>query len=273
MFLQEAWVPYDLQNHPRTDRQGAAPAGLSLVMPMAGRGSRFSSQGTDLPKPLIELQGKPFFWWATESVRRIAPVAEAVFVVLEEHVRRFAIDEIVRRHYPDATVVALADVTDGAAETAAVGLRALKGSGPVAVCDSDHAFRCGDSAPVVASLGADTNAALLCFRSDDPAYSYVELGPDGAVAGTVEKRAVSPFAIAGCYLFASPRTFLDAYAGYRLDCPYDELFVSGVYNRLLASGARVGKHVLPHHVSFGTPEELALALAAPDSLHSCVSGR
>lgn len=266
MFLQTAIVPYD----PQSSHEAAAvarqddPAQLSLVMPMAGRGSRFSRTGADRPKPLIELHGKPFFWWAAESVRRIAPLGEMVFVVLEEHVRSFAIDDSVRRHYPDATIVALPDVTEGAAETAALGVAELEGPGPVAICDSDHAFACGDARNVVESLGGGTDAALLCFRSTDPAYSYAELDREGRVVGTVEKRPVSPLAIAGCYLFASPGIFLDAYRSYRLDCPYDEQFVSGVYNRLIVSGGRVGKHVLASHASFGTPDELARVLAAPE---------
>lgn len=267
MFLQTADVPYDPQIRRETGAGAAAdPAPLAMVMPMAGRGSRFSSKGAGLPKPLIDLCGKPFFWWATESVRRIAPLTEMIFVVLEEHVRRFAIDAAVRRYYPDASIVALPDVTEGAAETAALGLAALAGAGPVAICDSDHAFACRDPGSVIERLGRGTDAALFCFESTDPAYSYARLGPDGAIQGTVEKQAVSPLAIAGCYLFASPRTFLDSYRSYRLDCPYDEHFVSGVYNRLIASGGRVGKHVLASHVSFGTPEELARLLAAPEAL-------
>ncbi|HWT12708.1 MAG TPA: NTP transferase domain-containing protein [Allosphingosinicella sp.] len=267
MFVQEAVVPYDPQSCRETDvvRDPSRRDGLALVMPMAGRGSRFSRQGVETPKPLIELSGRPFFWWAAESVRRIAPPGEMVFVVLAEHVRRFAIDEVVRLHYPDARIVALADVTSGAAETAAIGLRALEGGGPVAVCDSDHAFACGEGDPVE-GLGRGTDAALLCFASTDAAYSYAELDSAGAVVGTAEKRVVSPFAIAGCYLFSSPRTFLDAYSRYRLDCPYDEQFVSGVYRELLASGGRVVKHDLRRHVSFGTPEELARLLAAPETL-------
>ncbi len=268
MFLQTATVPYDPHSRLETGARSeqADPVPLALVMPMAGRGSRFSRDGVERPKPLIDLCDKPFFWWAAESVRRIAPVAEMVFVVLEEHVRRFAIDAAVRQHYPDASVVALPEVTEGAAETAALGLATLKGTGPVALCDSDHAFACGDSEALVASLGRDADAALLCFESTDPAYSYARLDSGGTVLGTIEKQAVSPLAIAGCYLFANPRTFLDAYRSYRLDCPYDEHFVSGVYNRLLASGGRVGKHVLARHVSFGTPEELARVLAVPEAL-------
>lgn len=34
--------------------------GIHLVMPMAGSGSRFYNQGYSIPKPLIEIKGRPF---------------------------------------------------------------------------------------------------------------------------------------------------------------------------------------------------------------------
>ena len=230
-------------------------APFAAVMPMAGRGSRFARQGIKEPKPLIELAGRPFFWWAVESLRRTAPPDEMVFVVLDEHCRDFAIDRRIAEHYPAARVVAIPEVTSGAAETAAVGVRAWRDAGPVAVNDCDHAFNCPDLAGVVDGLRGGAEGALLCFRSDSPAYSYARGGADGVVTGTVEKQAVSPFAIAGCYMFASPAGFLGAYDEYRADCPYDELFVSGMFNRLLAQGGRVLKADAARHVSFGTPEE------------------
>ena len=37
-------------------------AKLHLVMPMAGRGSRFFENGFVMPKPLIEINDHPFFY-------------------------------------------------------------------------------------------------------------------------------------------------------------------------------------------------------------------
>jgi NDP-sugar pyrophosphorylase family protein len=225
---------------------------------MAGRGSRFARQGVAVPKPLVELAGKPFFWWAAESVRRQASVAESVFVVLEEHVAADGIDARIHAFYPDAQVVAIPEVTSGAAETAAIGLRALSGAGPVAINDSDHAFVSPELSEVAGRLGTELEAALLCFHSSSPAYSYVQRDDAGRVTGTVEKQVASPLAIAGCYLFASPAAFLSLYDDYRETCPYDELFVSGLYNRLAAENGRIGTVLARRHLSFGTPEELAL---------------
>lgn len=230
---------------------------LSLVMPMAGRGSRFSRAGERLPKPLVDLDGMPFFWWAAESVRRAASVGEMVFVVLEEHCQRFDLDGRILKFYPEAKIVRLAEVTAGAAETAMVGIDALSGSGPLAVQDCDHAFLCPGLPKVVGQLEGSAAASLVCFRSDSPAYSYARLNYSGDVADTVEKQVISPFAIAGCYLFASPDAATSAMDAYRTSCPYDELFISGLINTILKVGGRVTKTDLERHISFGTPNELA----------------
>ena len=64
---------------------------LHLVMPMAGRGSRFFENGFVCPKPLIEIHGKPFFYWATRSIEKNIELDGITFVVLKEHLRDFDI--------------------------------------------------------------------------------------------------------------------------------------------------------------------------------------
>lgn len=231
-------------------------------MPMAGRGSRFARQGVKVPKPLVELAGKPFFWWAAESVRRAVPVHEMVFVVLEEHCRAHAIDARIVDEYPDARIVAIPEVTSGAAETARIGIDALAAGAPVAINDCDHAFLCPALGTLPDVLAGDADRALLCFRSDNPVYSYVVTGPDGEPSGTIEKVVASPHAIAGCYVFASAARFRHVYDAYAADCPYAEMFVSGMFNRARDAGTRIAMLALERHWSFGTPDELA-AVDAP----------
>jgi CTP:molybdopterin cytidylyltransferase MocA len=232
-------------------------SGLNLVMPMAGRGSRFAKLGILEPKPLIDLGGKPFFWWAVESVRRVVDVETMVFVVLDEHKRAHRIDERIHAFYPDARIVSIPDVTSGAAETARIGVDALTSDGPVAINDCDHAFLCPGLAAMPATLSADADMALLCFRSSNPAYSYAILDDAGQPTGTIEKVVASPFAIAGCYMFRSAALFSRIYQAYGKDCPYDELFISGMFNRGAIDGTSMVKLEAARHWSFGTPDELA----------------
>ena len=43
---------------------------VHLIMPMGGAGSRFFKNGFVMPKPLIEINNKPFFYWATKSISK-----------------------------------------------------------------------------------------------------------------------------------------------------------------------------------------------------------
>jgi dTDP-glucose pyrophosphorylase len=231
---------------------------LALVIPAAGRGSRFVQLGIREPKPLIELAGRPFFWWAVESIRRLVPLRQLIFVVLEEHVKDFSIDKIIKGFYPEATIVAIPEVTAGAAETARIGMSALQEPGPVAINDCDHAFISESLPATVLALEHELGGALMCFRSANPAYSYARFDASQQVIGTVEKQVVSSFAIAGCYLFADSQNFCALYDRYRSECPYAELFVSGMFNLLSEEKSKIGMLELDRHCSFGTPEEQRL---------------
>lgn len=249
-------------------------ADLALVMPMAGRGSRFSAMGEMRPKPLIELAGHPFFHWAVESVARNAPVRQKIFVVLEEHIRLHGVDQTIKRYYPDATIVAIPEPTTGAAETAAIGLTAVKHDGPVAFNDCDHAFSAPGLGDLAQTLSSGAAGGLVGFASDNPAYSYVRLSEvePFRVIETVEKQCVGPYAIAGCYLFRDRAIFEHSFARYRLECPYPELFLSGLYNLIVEdSGAPVLFQPLEKHLSFGTPEELSRV--APRDLLNLFEGQ
>ena len=230
---------------------------LHLVMPMAGRGSRFFENGFVCPKPLIEIHEKPFFFWATQSIAHFVDCASITFVVLEEHIRDFAIDREIKKYYPDARIVALPAVTEGAAITALRGAEGLPAGEPLIFNDCDHLFRCSAVHDFCAegNFADGPDGALLTFPSDSPAYSYLQYGPDGKVCRTVEKQVVSHEAICGAYYFKNRELYADACAKYLKNCEYKEFFVSGIYNVLAAQGADLRGFPTDYHLPFGTPAE------------------
>lgn len=234
---------------------------LHLILPMAGRGSRFFENGFVCPKPLIEINGKPFFYWAARSIEKYVDCADITFVVLEEHIRDFGIDAKIKQYWPEARIIALPEVTEGAAVTALKGCEGLPEGEPILFNDCDHLFICSAfNAFCEKGRFADGPAgALLTFESDSPAYSYLQYGADGNVCHTVEKQVVSHDAICGAYYFKDKRTYADACAAYLKNCEYKEFFVSGIYNVLAAQGARIAGFACDLHLPFGTPDEYRTA--------------
>ena len=239
-------------------------AKLHLIMPMAGAGSRFAREGFALPKPLIEIEGKPFFWWATRSIEKFVPEADIIFVVLREHIEEFAIDKRIEEVFPGSTIVVVdsSEVSAGPVMTCLAGLRGVDDDAPVLFNDCDHLFRCDAFNTAANSCLLDCDGALLTFSSSKDCYSYVQYDK-GRVVGTVEKRVVSNSAICGAYLARDAGMFREMATMYLENCAYDELFVSGVYNEMCLRGLNVKSFETDFHLAFGTPEEYLVVKGSP----------
>ena len=237
---------------------------LHLIMPMGGRGARFFQDGFVIPKPLILLRDRPFFYWAAQSILKDVAVADLRFVVLEEHVRDFGIDREILKYYPDAAITVIPEVLPGAVLTCMAGAKDITDDAPLLFNDCDHMFRCRAFADFCAAGQFDTpDGALLTFRSDEPKFSYLRYDDAGSIVGTVEKQVVSNDAICGAYYFKDRSVFLTAAEQYLTECRYEEFFVSGVYDVMARAGQSLHAFRTDVHISFGTPEEYALAAGDP----------
>jgi NDP-sugar pyrophosphorylase family protein len=236
-----------------------SPVTLQVLMPMGGLGQRFRTVGITTPKPLIEVGGVPMFQRALRSFDPWTGPRTVTVIVRADDDREHHLAEAVTAAEPDADIVLLHRDTRGAVETCLEAADRLDPDQPLVITDCDIAF---DSP---AWFGAMARAAaggadglLLSFASSDPRYSFAEVGPDGAVVRTAEKRAISSHALAGVYSFARAGTFLEAgrqLVARQVDASMPEYYVSLVFNELISAGRRIAL-VDGDFYCFGTPEEL-----------------
>ena len=233
---------------------------IHLIMPMAGRGSRFSRQGFDIPKPMIEIYGSPFFYWAVQSVGKFVDMASLDFVILQEHIERYGLDRKIKEYFPQACIHALPEVTEGAVITCIKGAADILDDAPLVFNDCDHLFRCNEfSRFCQTDHGGDTDGILLTFVSDEPKFSFIGKDEVENVTRTVEKEVISDEAICGCYYFRNKKIFMEAAKEYLTKCNYKEYFMSGVYNVMLEKKQRIKSMRTDFHVPFGVPEEYEAA--------------
>ena len=72
------------------------------LIPIAGKGKRFKNAGYELPKPLIDIYGKPMFVRAVESLPKADKI---IFVCLKQHIKKFKIDKIIKSYFPQSIVI------------------------------------------------------------------------------------------------------------------------------------------------------------------------
>ena len=252
--------------------------GMHLIMPMAGGGTRFAERGFTVPKPLLEIAGEPFFFWSIRSLEKNLEFSSIVFVTLEEHISRFAIDRSILTRFPQSRLVVLSETPPSATHTCLAGAAALPDGEAVNFNDCDHAFRPVAFERFWGGTGGGMSPSrpdgvLLTFQASAPLFSFVAYGEDGRIAGTAEKKVVSRDAICGAYWFRDKETFQEAARRHLENCRGEECSVSGVFNHILAAGGEVQALETDFHISFGTPEEYRYAQASTASLQHLESLR
>lgn len=233
---------------------------VHLIMPMGGAGSRFFKNGFIIPKPLIQLNGKPFLYWATHSITNYVDVADVTFVVLQEHIDEFNIDKTIKQYFPDSKIEVIPKILNGALLTCLHGTKNINDDYPILFNDCDHAFVSSEFNDFCKL--ADFNnfdGGLLSFESNDPKYSFLQMDETGNVINTVEKQAISNHAICGAYYFKNKNIFEECSTIYLDNCNYSEYFVSGVYNVMASKKMKIKNFKCDTHIPFGTPEEFYTA--------------
>ena len=229
---------------------------IHLVMPMAGEGLRFKKKEFQVPKPMILLDGKPFFYWSTKSITNFIDVQDITFVVLKSHVIDFQIDKCIKQFFPDAKIVILNHTLNGALLTCLEGVKHIRDDLPIIFNDCDHAFVSQKfNEFCLHELSAPIDGALLTFKSNESKFSYLKLDEHENVVQTVEKQVISNYAICGAYFFKNKTIFLENSKEYLCSCHYQEYFLSGVYNIMAARHLVIKNFPCDVHCSFGTPEE------------------
>lgn len=233
----------------------------SLLVTMAGRGSRFRSAGFGQPKFAINVHGHSLFHWAVSSLSGFAPISSSVFVALRSDCAgTFVRSECAALGIHDPVLVELDDVTVGQAETALAGLESCTAGHPIAIFNIDTHVRPGAMHPPA----TDSHGYLPCFRAPGDHWSFVRLAGDGDVVAEVrEKRRISPLATTGLYWFRDPETYREVHAEHfasgRGPLEAGEAYIAPMYNTLIARGGRVTTTEVDARdvVALGTPAELA----------------
>jgi dTDP-glucose pyrophosphorylase len=231
---------------------------LQIVVPMAGRGSRFTDAGYEQPKPLIDVLGKPMIQRVVEN---LTPIREHRFVFIgqREHLERYRVGQLLTTIAPTATVVALDAVTEGAACTVLTARDHLEGELPLMIANCDQWLDTDIDAYLMAADSPDTDGLIMTMPADHPKWSYVGLDDQGLVSIVVEKQVISPHATVGVYNFARAAAFTSGAdrmisADKRVN---GEFYVAPVYNELIGDGALIRVHdVGPAMWGLGTPDDL-----------------
>lgn len=225
----------------------------TILVPIAGNGSRFPKEEWIVPKPLILIDNKSIIEWSMECIDYSK--SNLIFVVRREHVDQFSIDDFLRNKFgKNIKVISIPEATRGSTETCLYAKDFIDPESPLAIHCSDVFF---EPKFIIHDFKCNFDGCILTFKSNSPNYSYSVLDQYGFVENVVEKSVVSNNASAGIYWFKKSSYFFDA-AEKMISSDKKtngEFYIAPIYNTLVSDGKKVTVSEVEKMHIFGTPEE------------------
>jgi dTDP-glucose pyrophosphorylase len=239
---------------------------LNIVLPIAGRGSRFAVAGYAQPKPLIPVHGEPMI---AAVVRNVRPVRahRFIFVALAEHLEHRGMRETLNAAAPGCIIVPVEQVTEGAACTVLLARDYIDNDDALMLANSDQWVDIDINEYLAEMDRQRADGLIMTMTADDPKWSFVGLDRNRLVTRVVEKEVISDEATVGIYNFRRGADFVRAAdrmiaRNLRVN---NEFYVAPTYNQLIEEGGRIAIYNVGREgagmYGLGIPKDLEMFLA------------
>ncbi|KAF2668332.1 hypothetical protein BT63DRAFT_425652 [Microthyrium microscopicum] len=205
----------------RIERESTSSPTSTLVIPSAGRSSRFPGHK---PKWLLTMPNGLLMVVDAIAKLNLTQVHRIVLGVLKEHVEKYCSSDVsaLIRAFEDGspeianldlTIVVIDTETIDQVQTVECILKHAKVSGPIFLKDCDNQFACAiPGVDAIATLEIDKDMQNLNIPGGK---SYADVDRQGVIHNIVEKVILGPNFCVGGYSFGEARDFLDHVAKAR----------------------------------------------------------
>lgn len=241
---------------------------MQIVIPMSGFGERFRKAGYTIPKPLIEVEGKPI---VAHVIDMFPGEKDFIFICNQEHLRdpSYEMTSILKKYCPTGRIVGIPPHKLGPIYAVLQAVNQIDLNQPVVVnyCDFTCFWNWDHFKKFV--IESTCIGAIPAYRGfhphslGDTNYAYIQ-EVNGWVLDIQEKQPytnnrINEFASSGTYYFSSASLMKDAFEkviNKNLNVG-GEFYVSLAYKPMLENHASIAVYPIQHFMQWGTPEDLA----------------
>ena len=231
------------------------PTNFNIVMPLAGRQSRFFDAGFSTPKPFIDIHGVPIF---KHSINSVGIEGNVFYIVQSEHMRNPLIRYKMEQYGCGGKIIETNGITAGQLSSIMLAAEFINNDDPLIICNCDHRIVYDSNLISHKLFDERYDGGLVSFYSpgSEPKYSYIKMDKYG-ICEIAEKKKISDFAASGIYAFLRGSDFVH-YAKQVFDkniTVNGEFYLSSVYSEMIEDGAFLFNVLCRDIRNLGTPEE------------------
>jgi len=197
---------------------------LKIIIPLAGTSDLFSKAGFFYPKPLIEINGSPMIQLVVEKTNAIQIPHKLVFILKEDEVLKFHLDNTLRLLSPNCEIVKLKNDTQGALCSILMAMDIIDPNDSLLILNGDQIIDSDFGQIIQYFHDNEAQVGVVTFDSVHPRWSFAKI-ENGLVVQTAEKNPISNHAIAGYYYFEKASAFFDC----AFECILNDVQLDGKY--------------------------------------------
>ncbi len=241
---------------------------MQIIIPMSGWGERFKKAGYTLPKPLIEVDGKPII---AHVIDLFPGETDFVFICNQEHLDNpdYHLEAILNKYCPTGKVVGIPSHKLGPVHAVLEASQWIKPDMPIVVNYCDFTCRWNWQDFVKFTQKTECAGAIPAYKGFHPHYvgpnNYAYMREEnGWVQDIQEKKPytdnrMEEYASSGSYYFSSGKLLLDTLRQTKEKnlLVNNEYYMSMAYKPLLQANMPVAVYEIEHFMQWGTPDDLA----------------
>lgn len=233
---------------------------MNILIPMAGLGSRFPSHQYSMPKPLIEVRGKPMIAMAIESLDLDG---NYLFVIAKTKFTSLVKDTIQAILPKNSEFIEIDYLTEGPATSALLFKDKINNQSELVIANCDQIME-WNSKNFIHNVRL-YDGAVVTYHTDTIKNSYARLDNKGFVKEIREKEVISNVSLNGIHYWKQGAFFAQsAEKMIQMEdrAPNGEFYIGPTYNYMIQDGLKVGIYHIPNqqHNPVGVPEDLEIYL-------------
>ncbi len=237
----------------------------TLILPFAGKGSRFSMEGYNTPKPLLNINNKPMIIRAIESIPKCN---NNILICLRDHLinKEYNLYNSIIDNITNTTIVDISNTTEGQACTCKIAIDMIENKNiPILIsaCDNGVDYNIDE----YSKLEQDETVDIIIWSfTNNPTsklnphmYAWLDVDISGNVLDVSVKKYIEgrKHAIIGTMFFRKASIFLE---GYNIITSQNirtngEFYVDDLINPLIKLGYNVKVFPVDNYICWGTPND------------------
>src|SRR3989338_4522754 len=243
---------------------------VNIVIPLAGEGRSFIQAGYTLPKPLVDVVGKPIIHKVIENIKPRVP-HKFTLICRKDHYERYSLAELFHKITGgNYNIIQVINLPQGAACTVLTAIDLINNDNELIIANADQIIDVSIDDFIQFARERRADGAIMTFEASHPKWSFVRLSKNGKVIETAEKKVISNHATAGIYYYKTGKIFVNAaLAMIEKNIRFNnDFYVCPAFNEIILGGGEVlAWEIDPKRMhSVGSAEDLTKYLQLLDTL-------